>query len=270
MSIETILESVNIDYAQISSGKVTSVVGDKTLTISGAVWTGAAEAGDFVSWIGDDGSMQSGVVASVTDANNLELTHEAQVAASNTALNTVFVAGDNTPPLFQAVESWNKVPIRQAVSKILQTTAGHKNISKNEGILIKSVYVRLPYQFTFADTFIDVAFTTRQTTTPGDTVISQIGEGDGVLRLPVENVEIPVNVYVPPNADAGSNDDTWNLQADVNSGYTGSPPSDTSPPIPSAERVTISTVNMPNVLETQILPVIIGVRVLHAATALTT
>lgn len=271
MSIETILESVPMDFTILASAQVTTALLDKTVTITGAVWPVSVIAGSLIAWTADNGTTQYGIVASITDPTNLELTFDAVAISSGGAGNYFFSIGAY-PDYFQATESFGRVPVNQGllnVNDIMQTPSGKNNISTNEGILIKSVYVRLPYQFTFADTFIDLELGSRNGTSGAFAFLTQIGEGDGIIHVPIENTEIPVNIYIPPNTSGLPPALTWQVNARIKHASAFKPNGTAFPASTLESLVTVSTISMPSVLESQILPVIVGMRILHAATALT-
>lgn len=146
-------------------------------------------------------------------------------------------------------------------------------LSPNEGILLKSIYMTLPYQYTMSGSGITVEM--RYTNTENfSTAISGIGT-EGRLQISQENVEIPINQYIrlPTLADEGDDYSAgWGLsmsildasQSPVNSDLRIDDSDRFGASFPSISRVNApESTDVNSDLENTFLPIKLGARIVH-------
>ena len=265
MSIESILETAPFGIVVEAGELATAAIGNVTIGVTDRTnWL----AGDVIIFIDDNGIQQHHTIESV-DAilDEVDVYQAPRAVASGGAANLMYKVTTNSC-LFQSDTTYPNNTIYRgdgANPQLLSDPTGLSLISVNEGILIKSVYIRLPYQFTFAETNFEVRFATRDPATPTAFArVPSIGEA-GIINIPLENNEIPINAYVSPDANAVGTGLPWSLYAYINNakgqpidGVRLTPPN-------AAINAMVSSVNVPASVEFRYLPVIIGVRILHAA-----
>jgi hypothetical protein len=122
--------------------------------------------------------------------------------------------------------------------------------SPNEGVLIKSVFFRMPYQFTLADCGLDFFF---QANISPSTVVSfpELSEAAGAgVGLTIENNEMELGVFVRPPAAAIAGNLKWQLLGGLSSSSALMPTS-------------VSMLNTPAALNGLTLPIIFGAKIIH-------
>jgi len=203
-------------------------------------------------------------VASVTDATNLTLVENTvrDIAALSTwkkldGGSPYFISGDS--------KTSGELPTKYRVYQDGNTSLKGQNstsplyINGDEGVLVKSIYVRMPYQYTLADTFLGVNFAYSSKTSPGTTNnIPQIGV-NGFVNINIENTEIPVNAYVPPYDVLSSGIGLWNFKISIYNATVGQNTALATP----EDLPMVSGINVPASLAQEMLPIVIGVRILH-------
>jgi len=273
MSIESILEREAAAYT-IKAGRVTAAVGANTLTdaLAGGTFGTDFAATNLLFWLNDAGQIEYGVVQAVA-ANVITLNENVRSVSSGGVGNTIYLI-DRYPDYFVPSPTYPNEPVHAGFdgngvgalpTDLLKAENGRYKISSDEGVLVKSIYARLPYQYTFADGLFSIKLEYLVTGAGGAPLtVTQIGE-NGEINIPMENVEIPVNQYIPPKGVAGQ---TWELYG----ACANAMPTPWNGPVqlPNYNFSQISTVNAPTELEYTFLPIIIGVRIEHASVALTT
>lgn len=262
--LESIIETRPFDFA--------AVEGDITIANGATAATGSGFSNlsvlDIIEVTNDDGNVQHFQVSAIADDNNMTVSTSALAAITAKSYRGATPQCD----FFMVDNTKLKMPIILGGSETDDTNAmftagGLSNISPHEGLGIKSIYTRLPYQFTFADNLIDLAvFTTESTANIAES--TSLGENDGAFALPVENSEVEVNIYNEPDSNALSNGTRYEVISKYLYALTGpvlNPPNT----IPSGFEPSVSMVNVPDALNGTIQPAIIGMRILHASEPMT-
>jgi hypothetical protein len=274
MGIESIIERPPIDISLVA-GQVVAAIGNTTITdaLAGGVWGGAFSAGDLVQWIDNGGLVQSGVVQTA-NLDTLVLNVAPTTVSSGGVTNLIYQV-QNSPDWFIPDSAYPQAVIHAGFDGVgggsmandhLETESGLFKIDADEGVLIKSLYIRNPYQFTWADGRVSLELAYRLTSVGGaPIVLTTIGE-NGNFVMPIENQEVPVNAFVP-SPDGITAGDTWEIYAKI--GNTIPTAAIVNPAPPDYQYAYVSTVNMPAILEGSIQPLFIGARIIHAATVLT-
>jgi len=269
MGRETILESLPPFYIS-RTGTITVTAGSKNVVGVGTTFTSESFIGPGrpISYTDDAGVTRFGIVDSITDDTNLVLVLNALSTATGVSfkggeLRSPYFIGDNTRLKSALVDpGTNDGGGPFTNQRYLTTSFDGKSISADEGVLIKTIYFRLPFQYTMADSRIGI---TLYYCDPGNSSIKlgnidSMGEGDGSgIFVPGENGEIEVNAYVPPPETLGSGGE-WAIAYDIVASWPDADIdlSDNSD-IPS-----ISQVDAPDSLNGVILPCYVGARILHA------
>jgi len=205
-------------------------------------------------------------VATYVDGENITIVGTTVRAIANNSTWEMLLASswyfvDRDPVNVTAYPLKNVVYSGVAARTILTPvgdTAAPKYINYDEGVLVKSVYARLPYQYTLADTWLGLKLVYKR---KGSTSVETITTMPEILSIPVENVEIPVNIYVPPMPAGITNSDNWTFA--VNEPNTGMPNNQTVALTNPDEIPWISAVNAPAAMDREILPIVIGLRIQH-------
>lgn len=264
--IESLIETKPITNSTPGGGgTVTTAIGNKTI-IGTLFQTNNLGPGDLLWYLDDAGKQQMLVINTVASEIS---------ATVKTAPLTVTTANDYDISEVLSDVSSGYVIANNANDKAMIASGGFnamflrspKNFktlfSRDEGVLLKTIYMRLPYQFTMASSPISLLFTYRQFDGSLLGIITAIGEAnlagtatDG-LFIPVENSEIDVNVYIQPptNSPAGG----WGIGIQIDE--TGD--LDDGIEVTDAQ-ASISMVSAPDTFNGKLLPVIIGARILHA------
>ena len=152
MSIESVIETPPLDF---STGTATITTSIGSATITGTNLT-TLTVGMILFWLDDAGVTRMGLLATITDATNGALANNALSVATAKALNSSLQAS----PIFRADNAVNSVAIQPAIAtatRFLQIR-GKDNISQDEGVRLKELYVRFPYQCTMGQNGLVVAF----------------------------------------------------------------------------------------------------------------
>lgn len=260
MSIESVIETQPFQYAD-SGQLAVAVIGNPQIT---CVDTSGFTSGQMIVFIDDAGEKQYHTIDTVDDATHFTCYQNARTTASGLAGNIIY-AITALSDFFQVNSAREQQIIRQGGGvgaglggNLLSVANTLSIISANEGILIKSVYVRLPYQFTLGSNGVRVQFFNRLAAVGGaGSAIATVGE-NGFFHVSVENTEVSVNAYIPPLSG------NWQIVSVIN----GLSKPETGADVPFYPLAYVSMLNVPSVINFFYLPVIIGIRIVHAATAL--
>lgn len=216
----------------------------------------------------------------IDDAGNLQFHTVAGVGGGGTTATTSVpcrtVASGGAGNMIYRVTMYSPffIPDATPESKMIQSDAAlnpvlgvsvvsgtfRYKISQNEGVYIKSIYFRLPHTFCFGPS--DITLKLRQYRLSDTTLVdvTQFGE-DLYSHAVIENTEIPVRIYVPPFAAAITAAERWVMVMDINN-------TDTSV-IPGNQVVKkafglVSNNYCPTALQYHYVPIILGMRVVHA------
>lgn len=121
----------------------------------------------------------------------------------------------------------------------------------DEGVLIKSVYIRMPYQFTLADSslFINLYGNVNPSTTYN---FPEVGEpGSSGIPCSIENSEIEINTFIAPPPAAVAGNLKWQIFGAISVTFTGIAPA-------------VSMVGAPTALNAATLPIYVGIKIVHA------
>lgn len=254
MSIESILEHQDFGYAA-STSAITVAAGATAAT---ATNYGNLSAGDLIAYLDDAGIQRFGQIAALPGAPNVTLETAAIAAATAKAVR---IGNDQTSYFFEANNAQLKSDIVTipSANALLSAPNAKSLFSKNEGFDLKTVYLRLPYQYTLADGAYVVSF--KYYTAAGAFIanVQTVGEL-GAIYLSRENTEIEVNAFVPPAPGAVD----YKIHGILSQGVAN---------IGASEQLdsglfSISNVDAPDVLNGSILQVKLGMRIQHASIAL--
>ena len=270
MSIESLIETHPLRFVYESGGldTITTTARSNILTGSGFSLLGANY---IIKTVDDTGKIVYFAIKSVdsdnqmTAANNstsdiTAASFEYSLAAVGNLLSPYFLC-DNTQKkvdLFQTEISALGSSATSVSSPVVFTRKTRFNL--NEGVLVKSLYAKLPYQYTLADTALLLRLFYTLPSGAMSTIISNISEGsDSMIPLVAENVEIPIDAYVPPPPSTFIGSD-WGIGVQVNC---------VRPSLQNALNenllATISQIDAPDIMNGYILPVIIGARIQHTS-----
>jgi hypothetical protein len=243
--IETVLEQQINGYENVT-GTLTTAIGSNN-----AVGITDCAAGDIIYWVDDAGNARSMVLT----AANTFLKNAISVATGVTAykmsssnINFHYFIVDTTK-----IKTRIFMPLNVGVGRLTtgpDIFGGYYKFNKNEGVLLKSLYYRLPYQFTMADAGVSILLNVSTDATTQPYILG---------FAPLENSEIPFNFYVPPNTTGVNNyyelSTYMQNAADIinNAQYS-----------PAINVPQVSMVNVPTELNYNVLPVIIGARIVHS------
>lgn len=266
------------------SGTISAAAGGVAVVgAGGSDFVNELSPGDIISVIDNTGKRIYKTVDNIGGAAALNVCDNftnAVAAGSNYQKPVIsspyFFASDAT-----ATQYPNKVPVYMPpphptnanVGKMLPPNALRAAIptywiSQNEGILIKSVYLRLPYQYTMADGPISISFFYYDERGLSNARITNLGN-NGAIFAQVENIEIPVNTYVPPWTLAVNNNVRWGIAAFIE-GATDSQDDYGSMLQPNMQGGPyVSIVDAPAALAGELLTLAVGMRITHGY-ALTT
>ena len=260
---ETILETLPPAFGANITGTLT-IAADATAVVGvGTDFVSDLTVGQVLSFVDGGGILRNIVITVITDTTNLTIA----VAVTSIVTTKAFQVVTPASPFFIVDDPQNEGLPKNRIYNIATNPSlfasanGVLDFSFNNGVLIKSMYVRLPYQFTLADNNLVIRLETF--TSSGQVVesITQFGT-DGFLHLPIENIEVPLNTYIPVPADAVANSDIWHIRAKVQNSV-GTDINETVSDH-SQRLAAVSNISVPTVLTGQLLPVIIGMRVVHA------
>lgn len=269
MSIESILEHRQ-SIAPVAAATLTTVEGNAVVSGTGL---DAYSINDIIWWTDDLGVWQQNQVKIATSA--IAMTLYRVVNSVTTAKIPRIITGANQRNYwFRANSDVSRAFIirpsvdEREVCLLSAPGAGDNQISENEGILVKTVYIRLPYQYTMGAAPFQVGF--YYVDTGGNLIgrVQSIGE-DSLVFIHRENNEVEINAFIPPPSQTVfGTPGKWSLSATIETS-AGPDLDDDDPSIESDQLPVVSQVNGPDLLNDQQMPVIVGARILHAGTFLT-
>lgn len=262
---ETILETRPSTIGSARSGTITTVIGNIAIVGVATLFNTELQLTDIITWTDDAGLVHQGTVATIVDDLNLTLVNPALTVATGVSyqiqsvLSPYFIENDPSNDYGLPKNRMYNANVADAGDVKLRAPGTQAAISFEEGILIKSIYIRLPYQFTIADENIKISLFAALDSAGGNFNLPELGTS-GSMMLPIENTEIEVNTYIAPPANAVSGSDNWSLAALIpqagNNPGAGVTNFDSGVP-------NVSSINTPTVLDGQYLPIIVGVRIVH-------
>jgi hypothetical protein len=259
--IESVLESVPWNTGSALTGTISTTAANSALVGVGTLFTTELTVDDLIFYTDANGLPRNGQISAIADNLNATLRTNAKVTTAGVAYRSVASAGQ-TIPFFEADSTAFKKPIilTSVNNDILKTSSLKSKISVNEGILVKSLYLRFPYQYTMSDTPITLVFAYYDNTGAFVGFISSIGEADGVLNIDRENGEIIINEYIAPLTDPLLTTGTWQIGVSIINGVTNYDDNEsfnyTTP------HVSMLDANVD--IDGNLLPITIGMRILHA------
>lgn len=263
--IESVIETKPWRMTASSGGTISGSAGSNAIVGVGTSFDLDLVVNEIIVFTDDGGRRAMGQVSVITDALNITL-YNNLVNAVTAASFTIIKLADLKPCFFRADNTVNRSPIigpNGGTSQMGVNTGGtFKNeININEGVLVKSAYIRMPFQYTLADSFFTLTFSYLNSSGGFVASIDTIGEG-GELQIPTENIEIPVNAFIPTPAGALT---SWQIGVDLTNSLAnlGSPFA-----VDDFDIACASQVNGPDSLNGQLLPIFIGLRIVHAASEL--
>lgn len=264
-----------IDQTPVTGSLDAMVVGDTTITGIATNFDPEFTAGELITFIDAAGERQFYTIASITNDTSMVINQPIRTV-SNIA-NTDFNASVIQTPSFVVRDALNLTyPLGDPIFGF-NSTAGFRMsapdnsgvsardaIDNDEGITIKTIYVRNPFQHTWADKGVMLIF--RQIVNGGtltETVITQLGV-NGEVYIPGENIEIPVNIYIPPFVTAQIESLKWGLTVNVQNAKS----TQNQSPTEQAESLLarMSNVSVPTEMDGLLLPLVIGVRFTYGLT----
>jgi len=246
-------------------------VGATAIVGAGGNFVNEFAVGDILTFVDTAGERQYYTISLITDGTNLTI---AQAARSISGVGTaVGIATFNT----------NYVVVRNALNLTYPLadpvlgqiggglTSGHRmnapsltggafidSISPNEGINLKTLYIRNPYQHTWGQTSFMVSLFKVSDTSGAHILITQFGV-NGTAFIPMENTETSIDVYIPPLTTG-----RWGLAALIsNSNLTQNTIQSVAVDNIQAR---LSNINVPVSMDGLILPIVIGVRFTYGLT----
>lgn len=260
----TIGSDLTGDLNALAAG-VTAVVGN------GTNFDPEVVAGDILSFIDTAGEQQFYTVETVTDDTNIVLAQPTRSASSAAILFQV--STPNTNYIIVRDSQNLKFPLADPVLGRIGggSSAGYRmnapdldgavlidSIDPNEGIRINTIYLRNPFQHTWADRSFMLTWFQVNDGTSAQTVVTQLGV-NGLTFQPMENIEIPVNIYIPPLSVR------WGLAVQISNSYTDQNEQPVSNLIDQLQ-ARMSNVNVPASMDGMLLPIVIGCRFTYGLT----
>lgn len=227
-------------------------------------------ANDILTFLDSAGARQFVTVLSRTDDTNLTLSQPLPTAISGAT--TFAIATVNSPYFIVRDAVHTQYPFADPVLGRIAggLTAGYRmaspsasaalidSITSNEGITINSIYVRNPYQHTWADTALQVVLFQVDDGNGNATPITQLGV-NGRVFIPIENGEIQTKIYVPPLTT--SSNLRWGLGASILNSYQNqNDDAAVSGDFQDQNIALMSNVNVPAAMDGQMLNLIVGCR----------
>jgi len=241
--------------------------GDTAIVGTGTLFTSELSVDDIITFVDTAGERQFYTVKTITDDLNLTLSQAARTAS---AITTSFTTGAPRSNYFIVRDNQNLTyplgdPVLGRIGSGL--SGGYRmnapsingivftdSININEGITIKTIYIRNPYQHTWGDRSFQVSMYQVDDGGGGETLIQELGV-NGFFFIPNENTEIDVNIYIPPLTTATSG---WGLSALISNSKTDQNES-LSETVDSIE-ARVSNVSVPSEMDGLLLPLVIGCR----------
>lgn len=227
--------------------------------------------GNILSFLDTAGERQFYTVKTVTDDNNIVLSQptrsvspiltDFQIATQNTnylivrdAQNPTFPLAD---PILGKIGAGSAAGYRMNAPSISGANL-IDSIDPNEGIRINTLYIRNPFQHTWADRSFMLTWFRVVNAGGAQSVITQLGV-NGLTFQPMENVEVPVNIYVPPLSTR------WGLAVQISNSYNNQNSSHADIVVDQLQ-ARMSNVNVPASMDGMLLPIVIGCRFTYGLT----
>ncbi len=240
-------------------------IGATALVGTGTLFTSELSVNDIIALIDTAGEQQFYTVKTITDNTNAVLAQPTRTASS--AGIDFQIATPNTN-YFIVRDSQNlKFPLADPILGRIGggSLAGYRmnapsiggvvlvdSIDPNEGIRINTIYIRNPFQHTWADRSFMLTWFQVNDGTDAQTVIQELGV-NGVTFQPMENIEIPVNIYIPPLSVR------WGLAVQISNSYLHQNEQPVSNIIDQLQ-ARMSNVSVPSEMDGMLLPVVVGCR----------
>jgi len=230
--------------------------------------------GDILTFLDTAGARKYYTVDTVTDDTNIVLSQPTNSASSGgitygiATMQSPYIVGGDAVAL-----SPNELAIYCPVFGFIMTSTNPLSLapgiidrffSFNEGALMKSIYVRLPYQYTQTNRNLTLRFFYTDPAGANILLIDEIGS-EGKLPIPIENIETPLNIYIPPAPESLTSSVNWGILAEISGcGLNQDDPTGGANFGSIQAQPMLSDVDAPPTLDGEIMPIIIGLRVLHA------
>lgn len=262
--IESVIETKHWRTEDPTSGTISGTAGSPNIVGVGTVFTTDVAVNDILVCEDSAGRRATIQVMTITDNLNIvaydNLVNAITAGTSFTIIKTV----DQTLPWFRADNSVNRSPVFNVTNTFSplgtqSQVSFMSEVNRNEGVFVKSVYIRMPFQYTLADSFFLLRFGYLNTSGVFIGFITELGEL-AFFQIPGENIEIPVNTFVPTPLTSGTS--RWQIGVQVENSLQ---PDDKSYSANDFDKAAVSQVNGPDSLNGQFLPIYIGLRILHAA-----
>lgn len=252
------------------TGTISAAAAGVAVVGVGTLFVAEVAVGDVISAIDANGERIYKTVITVTDDLNIVVFDNfvAAVAAlsavKNVTIHSPYFMGNDT-----RAEYPNKIPIYMpALTNYLRApipvrlTTPVYWIDESEGITVKTVYIRMPYQYTLADNPIDLSFFYTDETGVVNTLIPELGV-NGEIFTQIENTEIPINQFVPPYAVAIANANRWSIYAAIQGAATSQATYAALTEANQQGGPYVSNINAPVELNGDLLSIAIGMRFTH-------
>lgn len=254
--------------ASLLTGTLDAIVaGDTSIDGTGTAFDTQLAVGNIITIVDTAGERQFYTIKTITSAILMVLSQAARTAS---AIATTFKIATQKTNYFIVRDDQNLTyplgdPVLGRIGSGLSSgyrmnapsingTVFLDSININEGITIKTIYIRNPYQHTWSDRSFQVSMYQVDDGGGNETLITELGV-NGFFFVPNENTEIDVNIYIPPLVTATSG---WGLSALIsNSKLTQN---ETLTDIVDSIEARVSNVSVPAEMNGLLLPLVIGCR----------
>jgi hypothetical protein len=263
--IESVLESVPWDLSQgPKTGTISTNMGNTNLNGSGTLFTLELNVDDIIFYRDNSNVFRNGQIVSISSDTTANFRTMPPATSSMMEYRAISAPLQKINYFFSD-DSKPRCPIvtNAADNDILKTVNGKSKISVNEGVLIKSIYLKFPFNFRPSDSPLNVTVKYYDNTNSFVKVVSKIGEEDGIFSVAKQDQEIIINSYIKPLLPTET-DSTWQLGIGISNGTTHYDDVITDTYLTPQ----VSVVDTPSVLNKTLFPLAIGCRILHADTPL--
>jgi hypothetical protein len=267
----------------VSTGTITLTSGLNTLTGAATTFTVEYVVGDVFAVIDDAGRLRMYTIDTILSNTSATIVGTAWSTTTTKAYSRVnpmtpYIVGSDpatstiTPNKYfiyqksttnQLIELGSPLIVSDNTDSI---PIGVINI--NEGITVESFYVTLPFQYTMSDSALSVKFYYVDANDSNSDLITVLGGSNSqpYLTFPVENAEIPLNIFIPP-PPVEQYPDGWLIYCKINvsleSQLDGASAQSFADTTFRGTQSTVSAVNEPASLAGEFMGVKIGIRVRH-------
>jgi len=266
MSIESVIETKHWRTTAPTSGTISGAAGSPNILGVGTVFLTDLDVNDMIVAEDSLGRRAMGQVMTITDDLNIVLRNNLVNAITAGASFSIIKVADLTQPFFRADNTINRAaviaPVNFSPLGVVEAGVFLSEINRNEGVFVKSLFIRMPFQYTLADSAFVLRFSYLNNSGTPLGAITALGE-ISYFNVPGENIEIPVNKFVPTPLSTGTS--TWQIGVDVENGLSNL---SSTYSVDDFEIASVSQVNAPDSLQGQFLPIAVGLRILHADNAL--